>query len=465
MVMGGSISLGGWSGILGYLLPAVFIVPLIYFKMRFVFFDILIKRCLIAVMLLVTGALYCGLLLIPIYDRLSGERSTAVPLILYAGTTLFVAGWLALYSRLNLVLDRRLFRRSDYGKAIVEIDIAMKQFVEPSQLLNDVKSRLRAALDAESVEFIPRQAEPTGDVISESQSTNGTIQRQLLIAEIPVNTSEKSYGSLRFGKRGGRFRYQSEDLAFMTAVARRLAETLRNFDLQSEREAQQLREQHLQALAEQAELRALRAQINPHFLFNALTSLAELSQEDPRATEAAILHLSHVFRYALDASRHESAILEEELSFIESYLAIERLRFEDGLHYEITVSAEARGCRLPPMIIQPIVENAVKHGISRKLGGGTVKIEASIVEEKLWIEIEDDGLGFDPKSLGLPGRQGVGLENVRRRLEKIAGPGSFKITSRPNAGTKVCLELVCQRDTVSPKTIPPSYPPGGEEPL
>jgi sensor histidine kinase YesM len=278
-------------------------------------------------------------------------------------------------------------------------------------------------------------------MIPECTAAYDAFKHQLMTTEIPVRALERYYGNLRFKKRKGRFQYQSEDLAFITAVAGNLAATLRHMDLQSERRAQQLREKNLQLLAEQAELRALRAQINPHFLFNALNSLAELSQSDPRATEAAILNLSHVFRYALDASQHESVILEDELRFIESYLEIERLRFEEGLCYEIKASAEARICSIPPMMIQPIVENAVRHGISRKVGGGQVKIFASLVEGKLQVLVEDDGLGFDSESFGESGQSGVGLENVRGRLERIGQAGSLQITSRPNVGTKVRLML------------------------
>ncbi|MBZ5496056.1 MAG: histidine kinase [Acidobacteriia bacterium] len=443
--LGGSIDLGQFSGMLGFLLPSVFVVPLIYYKMRFVFFDVLIKRGLIAVILLASVALYCGLILVPAYGRLASRSAAAGALALFTGTTLFMGVWLALYGRLNLMLDRHLFRRSDYGTAISEIDLAMKQFIEPEQLLDDVKNRLRSAVDAEDIEFVPLELTQSGRAPQGFVSGAGSIQRQLITAEIPVVAADRVYGVLRFGERTGRFRYQSEDLAFMTAVAGRLAEMLHNFELRSERVAQQQREEHLRALAQQSELRALRAQINPHFLFNALNSLADLTQEDPTAAESAILHLSHVFRYALDASRRESVILDEELSFVESYLVVERLRFEDRLRYEIAASAEARSCRTPPMLIQPVVENAVKHGISCKIDGGMVKINAAVADETLRIEIEDDGIGFDPRSLESLRRQGVGLENVRLRLEHVAGPGSMAIRSTPEGGTKVSLQMPAQR--------------------
>jgi two-component system LytT family sensor kinase len=432
-------------GVLWFLLPSVFVVPLIYYRMRFVFFDVLIKRGLIAILLLVSSALYCGLILVPARSKAAAVNAAAGPLTLFAGTILFIGAWLALHARLNQILDRHLFRRADYGSVVSEIDEAMKQFVEPGQLLDDVRNRLRSAMDAESVEFIPQEPPQAGDAPRENVCTTDVPQRQLATAEIPLSAAGRVYGVLKFGKRTGGFRYQSEDLAFMTTVVGHLAEMLHNFELRSEREEQQRREEVLRSLAEQSELRALRAQINPHFLFNALNSLADLTQEDPKAAEGVILHLSHIFRYALDASRRESVSLEEELGFVESYLAVERLRFEDRLRHEIVASAEARRCWLPPMLIQPIVENAVKHGISCKMSGGTVTIRAAVEDQKLRIEIADDGIGFDLHSVDGPGRQGVGLENVRSRLKHVTGRGSLQVDSTPGRGTRVSLEIPVQQ--------------------
>ena len=442
---GGAADSSRLAGVFWFLLPSIFVVPLIYYRMRFVFFDVLIKRGLIAVLLLVSSALYCSLILVPAYNQGTARNAAAGPLTLFAGMTLFIGAWLALHGRLNQILDRYLFRRADYAGVVAEIDEAMKQFVEPEQLLEDVRNRLRSATDAESVEFLPAEFSQAGDAARENVGTTGSPQRQLATAEIPVSAAGRVYGVLQFGKRTGGFRYQSEDLAFVTAAARRLAEMLHNFELRSEREAQQRREDKLRSLAEQSELRALRAQINPHFLFNALNSLADLTQEDPQAAEAVILHLSHIFRYALDASRRESVSLEEELSFVESYLAVERLRFEDRLRHEIVATSEARRCWLPPMLIQPIVENAVKHGISLKMGGGTVTIRAAVEEQKLRIEIADDGIGFDLHSVDGSGRKGVGLENVRSRLEHVAGGGDLQVDSAPGAGTRVSLEIPVQK--------------------
>ena len=227
----------------------------------------------------------------------------------------------------------------------------------------------------------------------------------------------------------------------MTAVARQLAGMLHNFELRREREAQRQREQRLRELAAQSELRALRAQINPHFLFNALNSLADLTQEDPKAAETAVLNLSHVFRYALEASRCGTVMLGEELDFLTAYLSVERLRFEDRLRYEIDAPREARECRIPPMLIQPLVENAVRHGLTDSVEGWCIKITANIAGGGLHIEVEDNGAGFDAEARTDNEARGIGLRNVRSRLEHIPGSGGLRVLSIPGRGTTVSFEL------------------------
>jgi len=434
------VQLDELSVVLCFLLPAFFMAALIYYKMRFVFFDVLIKRGLIAAALLITSALYYAVILSPAHRIVAQRNAAAGSLTLYAGIILFIACWMALHSRLNGMLDHHLFRRSDYARVVSDISNAMKQIVEPQSLLGAVTDRLRTAVNAEAVRFIPREPSDA-DASPELPSSQAPTRRQLSTALIPVVTTERVYGHLEFGKRPGGFRYQSEDLAFMTTVAQQLAGMLRNFELRAEREAQRQREQNLRELAIQSELRALRAQINPHFLFNALNTLADLTQEDPKGAEAAILHLSHVFRYALEASRRESVTLGEELDFLDAYLAVECLRFEDKLRYEIDASSDVRGCRIPPMLIQPVVENAVKHGVSRKIEGGRVRIGAALENGRLHIEVKDNGVGFDPTALKGQRGGGVGLENVRSRLEHISGPGSLRINSAPGRGTTISLEM------------------------
>ncbi|MEO8601437.1 MAG: histidine kinase [bacterium] len=200
------------------------------------------------------------------------------------------------------------------------------------------------------------------------------------------------------------------------------------------------RQQVLSDLAVAAQLAALRAQINPHFLFNSLNSIAQLIATDPVKAEACVERLGDIYRYLLHRAHADLVPLSEELSVAESYLEIERARFGDALSVEEHIDVEARGMLLPSLILQPLVENAVKHGISPKIGGGRVTIEARIDAGDLRLAVCDTGVGVrDQQSLF---EQGVGLRNVRERLLRLYGADyAPQVVSRPGGGTTVTLRI------------------------
>jgi LytS/YehU family sensor histidine kinase len=171
----------------------------------------------------------------------------------------------------------------------------------------------------------------------------------------------------------------------------------------------------LEAAVQAAELRALKSQVNPHFLFNCLNNLRSLVAEDPGRAREMMLRLSELLRYALEVSRHERVTLEQELSVVEAYLELESLQFEDRLKWEVNVTPEASRAKLPPMVVQQLVENAIKHGISKRPHGGEVLIRGSVEGGALVIDVENSGqLPATPGS-------GFGLENARQRLRLLSG--------------------------------------------
>jgi signal transduction histidine kinase len=200
------------------------------------------------------------------------------------------------------------------------------------------------------------------------------------------------------------------------------------------------RERELRELAVSAQLAALRAQVNPHFLFNSLNSIAQLIATDPAKAEACVERLGEIYRYLLHRAHTEFVPLAEELSVAESYLEIERARFGESLTVEERIDARARGLLLPSLILQPLVENAVKHGISPKVGGGRVTIEAHVLDGDLRLAVRDTGVGVrDERSMF---DQGVGLRNVRDRLLRLYGTGyAPEVSSRPGDGTTVTLRI------------------------
>lgn len=202
----------------------------------------------------------------------------------------------------------------------------------------------------------------------------------------------------------------------------------------------QNRQEALRSLAVSAQLAALRAQVNPHFLFNSLNSIAQLIATDPRKAEACVERLAEIYRYLLHRAHADFVPLAEELSVAESYLEIERARFGDALSVEEHIDARARDLLLPSLILQPLVENAVKHGISPKVGGGRVTIEARIDDGDLRLAVRDTGVGLGNQ--GAIFEHGVGLRNVRDRLLRLYGADyAPEVVSRPGVGTTVTLRI------------------------
>jgi len=200
------------------------------------------------------------------------------------------------------------------------------------------------------------------------------------------------------------------------------------------------RERELRELAVSAQLAALRAQVNPHFLFNSLNSIAQLISTDPVKAEACVERLADIFRYMLTRTQAEFVPLAEELEFAEAYLDIERARFGEDLVVTEEIDEQARSLLLPGLILQPLVENAVKHGISQKIGGGSVLIRAALEEDTLRLTVHDTGVGI--RSRGSVFDRGVGLRNVRDRLVKLYGPEyAPAIQTGDGEGTTVTLRI------------------------
>jgi signal transduction histidine kinase len=203
----------------------------------------------------------------------------------------------------------------------------------------------------------------------------------------------------------------------------------------------------------QAELRALRAQLQPHFLFNTLNSIASLIPSNPVAAEEMTTRLADIFRYALRASERELAPLCEELDFLRAYLDIERARFGDRLTVEERIEPGLAALSVPTLLLQPLVENAVRHGIAARPGGGRLVIVARRAGDALELAVEDDGPGFDPAAPGDPSGNGFGLHSVRERLRAAGLVDALSIDTSPGRGTRVTVTLPLDG------TVPPGPSP------
>lgn len=203
-----------------------------------------------------------------------------------------------------------------------------------------------------------------------------------------------------------------------------------------------------------ARLNTLKAQLQPHFLFNSLNAITTLLRRDPRLAEATLVSLSELLRLALSQSERQETSLREELEFVQRYLEIQQTRFGDKLRVEQDFPPATWECRVPTLVLQPLVENALRHGIEPADKPGTVRLTASRVGDKLVLTVEDDGLGLPtmspdlvpkfPNSPANPGT-GIGLSNLRDRLQTLYGDRQkLELSARPTGGVLVRVEIPWQ---------------------
>ena len=202
--------------------------------------------------------------------------------------------------------------------------------------------------------------------------------------------------------------------------------------------AQERRAAELQGLLAQARLDAIAAQLNPHFLFNALNSIAELLHHDAARADRMLVGLSALLRRSLESSRLQWVSLREELALLAQYLEIEKVRLGERMQVHWHVAEECLGEPVPPQLLQPLVENAVVHAIARRMRPGSVRIGARLLGGVLWLDVEDDGAEGLPEAEG----HGIGLANTRARLHALYGDdAALSLETTEAGGTRVSLRL------------------------
>jgi signal transduction histidine kinase len=224
----------------------------------------------------------------------------------------------------------------------------------------------------------------------------------------------------------------------------------------------EVRATQLEARLAQSELQALKMQLHPHFLFNTLNGIAGLVRDQKNAAAVEMIAgLSDLLRYTLDGAGRQEVTLREELEFLELYLGIQLKRFPDRLRVEMSVEPTALEALVPNLILQPLVENAIRHGVSRRAAGGTVGVAAAREGGRLRIRVYDDGPGLRPQtradSNGGETHEGsasggIGLSNTRARLRQLYGDAqSFEVFDREAGGVEASLSLPFRRGAAPPK--------------
>jgi two-component system, LytTR family, sensor kinase len=198
--------------------------------------------------------------------------------------------------------------------------------------------------------------------------------------------------------------------------------------------------EQLEARLAEARLQLLSMQLQPHFLFNTLNTIAELVHDDPEAADQMISGLSDLLRRTLDLGDAQEITLDEEMDALSRYLDIQKIRFGDRLQVDIEAPPELRDANVPPLLLQPLVENSIRHGLAARTTAGRIQIRVGRTDAMLVIDVLDDGDGVTQEAVGT--RRGIGLNNVRTRLETMYGSAAtFTMSREAGAGTRVSIGI------------------------
>jgi signal transduction histidine kinase len=323
-------------------------------------------------------------------------------------------------------LTAALFRRTIFETYAQLLGRSLATAQDEKQMLQLASANFGEYMEArqsavESMADAPLQGRPF--VAGSSSRSLFSSQSSWAQVVVPIRLFRGDSYCILLGSRQGGRRYLSQDLDVLQRLSAIVVDKVERF-----------RHQSLERLVAQAELRALQSQINPHFLFNALNTLYGTIDRSSQQARQMVLNLAELFRYVLNTDR-QFIRLEEELRIVRAYLDIEKLRLGDRLEISWAVSESSKAVSIPVLSIQPIVENAVKHGVAAKKGRGVVRVIVESFPDRIWIRVEDTGPGFSRPQTQEAGT-GVGLENVRQRLVLCYGKATeFNIQSSQNGST------------------------------
>ncbi len=398
---------------------------------RFAFADLFLKRALSLILLALTAFGLYAFIAVPMlawhetHDR-NDVQAAVLVITLWIITAL-------IYSKIHKfavwLVDKVILRRADYEKLRVEIAKSLEKLDDGELILDAIRDKLKPALTANNASWNEIN---NNDILSEITSEK---------ADIFIPTTESPFYKLSLGNFSGGRHLLSDEVEMLENIAVIAARRIDSVRVTHERCQAEYREQEFSKLATEAQLTALRSQINPHFLFNALTTIGYLIQTSPDKAFETLMRLTKLLRSVLGKTG-EFSTLGEEIKLIEAYLEIEHARFEERLQIKINVPKESATFRIPSLILQPLVENAIKHGISKSKNGGEVRISATTEQENgvdvLKLSVFDSGCGVNSDKLA----HGIGLSNIKDRLRNYYGESaSLRLESKENKGTKAEIIL------------------------
>jgi signal transduction histidine kinase len=398
---------------------------------RFAFADLFLKRALSLILLALTAFGLYAFVAVPLlawhetHDR-NDVQAAVLVIALWMLTAL-------IYSKIHKfavwLVDKILLRRADYEKLRVEIAKNIEKIDTGELILDAIRDKLKPALTAGNANW--------GEVYNDEILSNITSEK----AEIFIPTTESPFYKISLSNFAGGRHLLSDEVEMLENIAFIAARRIDAVRVTHERYQAEYREQEFSKLAAEAQLTALRSQINPHFLFNALTTIGYLIQTSPEKAFETLMRLTKLLRSVLGKTG-EFSTLGEEIKLIEAYLEIEHARFEERLQVKINVPNELEKIRVPTLILQPLVENAIKHGISKSKNGGEVIISAELKTENgenyVQLSVHDSGCGLNKTELS----HGIGLSNIKNRLQNYYGnSASLRIENGETNGTNAVIKI------------------------
>ena len=443
-----------WVELIGHHASLPLALAILYQDFRFAFGDIFLKRALSLIGLVgIAMGLYVGLGA-PQFAPRSEQPSPFMDgtlIGLWIGTALLYP---YLARGVSWVVDTVVLRRPDYEKFQDDVIQEIMRRDTPETILDQCCAMLKPVLSTEEIEWAsigPQEREIDGPPYrSLVSSRKPIVTRDAPDVIVDIPTVDPPQYFIRIGPLPHGRRLLSDDLYHLESLAHLVSHRITMVRVTHERCAQALREQEIQQLATESELRALRAQLHPHFLFNALTTIGYLIQTSPAKAVDTLMRLTDLLRSVLKRLDKELTTVGHEMDLVQAYLDIEQMRFEDRLTVHIEIPESVREVPIPALIVQPLVENAVKHGIQPSASGGRVRITAWIEEAGdcrerhlpplLHLQVWNTGGGAGPVRNGNDRGTGLGLSNIKQRLSLHYNErATVDFKSSPEHGTVVNL--------------------------
>ena len=375
--------------------------------------DIVLKRSL----WLLTSVALATFLSFQVFGAAPGMQMLVMTLV----TAALMLAAPSILRAVEAMVDNGMLNRPDYAQAGRSLEQSFRRVDDTDQLIAAALASVRTTLsvDARWADASERPGSPP-------------------LASVNVNCRDRPAHRLEITATHQARTLMHQELAFLDSVGTQLEHRLDALHYEQEQRALHLREERLKRLLTEAELKALRTQVDPHFLFNTLNTIADLITTQPQQAERMTERLAECFRYALAKHSRDLSTLDEELGFARQYLEIEQVRFGDRLRVQLSRGDALGNEAVPSLLLQPLLENAIRHGLAPVREGGCVTVSAHREGDRLRLSVEDDGVGMRPNS-----PDGIGLRNVQERLRSLyAQAAEFLIGARPGGrGTMVTIVI------------------------